>query len=237
MNGTRYLCGFTFGGRHSFAPFAETIQQVERDLAAGATYLEGDVWANVVDATSYYPQAQGAVFFSPDDLDSWAAPINEVEREVDWCLRDDSETWLRVARVEHVADGLAYRDGLRRAPITSPQRMHAFRRLSAASGCLASPRPGELRDPVRVSPSSEGCWGTVGHLRRLQRRSSPDSARQGSGSGLACNAPSLCSIAAVSPGRAAPVRRLDAGKSVSVSSNSAGIERSWSSAIAALTEK
>ena len=46
LNGTRYLCGLTFGGRHSFTPFSERIQQVERDLAAGGpTYLEGDVWA------------------------------------------------------------------------------------------------------------------------------------------------------------------------------------------------
>lgn len=122
LNSTRYLCGFTFSGRHSFAPFAETIEQVERDLAAGATYLEGDVWATVVDVTSYYPHAQGVVLFSPEVLDSWAAPINQVEREVDWCIGDDSETWLRVARVEHVADGL---------PIEMAYGVRRSRRLNA----------------------------------------------------------------------------------------------------------
>lgn len=106
LDGTRYLCGFTFAGRHTFVPFAETIQQVERDLVAGAIYLEGDVWANVIDATSYFPQAQGAVFFSRDELGTWTVPVNELEREVDWCLRNDPETWLRVARVERVGDGL-----------------------------------------------------------------------------------------------------------------------------------
>ena len=105
LDGTRYLCGFTFTGRHSFTPFAESIQQVVRDLAAGATYLDGDVWANVEDATPFFPNAQGAVLFSRSELDSWASPIIEVERKADWCLRDQTEVWRGVARVEHIVGG------------------------------------------------------------------------------------------------------------------------------------
>lgn len=117
FEGTRYLCGFTFTGRHSFTPFAETGRQVELDLAAGASYLDGDVWANVDDATRLFPRAQGAVLFSRGELDYWVSPISELEREADWCLRDDTDAWLSVIRTEQFTDGLpqsvAY--GVRRA--------------------------------------------------------------------------------------------------------------------------
>jgi hypothetical protein len=117
FEGVRCLCGFTFTGRHSFTPFAETVQQVKRDLAAGASYLVGDVWANVDDATPHFSRAQGAVWFSRSELASWASPITELEREVDWCLRDDNEIWLGIVRSEQVSAGfplpVAY--GVRRA--------------------------------------------------------------------------------------------------------------------------
>ena len=63
---TRYLCGVTFTGRLSFSPFAETIDQVERDVAQGAVYLEGDVWANIEQVK--LPRAQGMVYVSQSDL-------------------------------------------------------------------------------------------------------------------------------------------------------------------------
>lgn len=117
FEGTRYLCGFTFTGRHSFTPFAETVRQVEFDLAAGASYLEGDVWASVDDATRSFPRAQGAVMFSRDELNSWVMPIGELEREADWCLKGDTDAWLSVIRTEQFTGGLpqsvAY--GVRRA--------------------------------------------------------------------------------------------------------------------------
>ncbi|WP_433165879.1 hypothetical protein [Kribbella sp. CA-247076] len=115
--GVRYLCGFTFIRRHSFTPFAETVRQVERDLASGASYLHGDVWANVDDVTRLFPHAQGTVWFSRSELDSWASPITQLEREADWCLRDDTEAWLSVVRTEQLNAGfplpVAY--GVRRA--------------------------------------------------------------------------------------------------------------------------
>ena len=117
IEGIRYLCGFTFIGRHSFTPFAETVRQVERDLAAGASYLDGDVWANIDDATRLFSRAQGAVWVSRRELGSWASPITELEREADWCLRDDTEVWLGVIRTERLSAGfplpVAY--GVRRA--------------------------------------------------------------------------------------------------------------------------
>jgi hypothetical protein len=117
FEGIRYLCGFTFTGRHSFTPFAETVGQVGRDLAAGASYLGGDVWANVDDVTELFPRAQGAVLFSRSELASWASPITELEREVGWCLGDDNEVWLGIVRDEQVSAGfpLAVAYGVRRA--------------------------------------------------------------------------------------------------------------------------
>lgn len=29
--------------------------------------------------------------FSRGELDSWVSPISELEREADWCLRDDTD--------------------------------------------------------------------------------------------------------------------------------------------------
>jgi hypothetical protein len=117
FDGIRYLCGFTFIGRHSFMPFSETIQQVERDLASGATYLAGDASANVDNATHLFPHAHGAVWFSRSELESWASPITQLEREADWCLRDDTDVWRGVVRVEQPSAGIpkqmAY--GVRRA--------------------------------------------------------------------------------------------------------------------------
>ena len=117
IKGIHYLCGFTFIGRHSFSPFAETVRQVEHDLAAGAAYLYGDVWANVDDATRLFPRAQGAVLVSRTELDSWASPLTELERDADWCLRDDTEPWLGVIRTEQLSAGLplAVAYGVRRA--------------------------------------------------------------------------------------------------------------------------
>lgn len=106
FEGIRHLCGFTFTGRHSFTPFAETVRQVERDIAAGASYLDGDVWANVDDATHLFPRAQGAVWFSRNDLESWASPIAQLERGVDWCLRDETEVWRGVVRIEQLSAGI-----------------------------------------------------------------------------------------------------------------------------------
>ncbi len=121
--GMCYLCGFTFVGRHSFSPFAETVRQVERDLAAGASYLEGDVWANVDNATQQFPRAQGAVWFSRNQLDSWASPIKKLVREADWCLRGETEVWLSVVRIEQPSEGfpLPMAHGVRRA-----RRLNAY---------------------------------------------------------------------------------------------------------------
>ena len=105
LEGIRYLYGFTFIGRHSFTPFAETVRQVERDVAAGASYLEGDMWGNVDDATHLFPRAQGVVCFSRSDLESWASPMTQLERDVDWCLRDDTEVWRGVVRIEQLSAG------------------------------------------------------------------------------------------------------------------------------------
>lgn len=125
IDSIRYLYGFTFIGRHSFTPFAETVRQVEYDLTAGASYLEGDLWANVDDATGHFPRAQGVVLFSRRELDSWASPITELQREADWSLGDDSEVWLGVIRTEQLSAGL---------PLSVTYGVRRARRLNA---CVA----------------------------------------------------------------------------------------------------
>jgi hypothetical protein len=122
LEGVRYICGFTFVGRHTFSPFAETVEQVDRDLESGVSYLGGDVWANVDDVTRLFPRAQGAVFFSRSDVPSWASPITELERKADWCLRDETELWRRIVRLEHLS---AYPQSAR-YEIRRARRLNAF---------------------------------------------------------------------------------------------------------------
>jgi hypothetical protein len=101
LEDVRYLCGFTFADQRSFSPFAETAEQIERDVAAGMPYLIGDVTANTENAQHLYPRAQGGVYFSPTDVMLWAAPTVAVERETDWQTWGEAETWRQVVRTEH----------------------------------------------------------------------------------------------------------------------------------------
>lgn len=122
LDGTRYLCGFTFSGRHSFTPFVETVEQVEHDLAAGVSYVRGDMWNNVQDATTRFPSAQGAVFFSRDQLSSWTTPVSASELESEWNALDGDNAWKGVARVEQLSAGL---------PLTVAYGVRRARRLNA----------------------------------------------------------------------------------------------------------
>lgn len=115
-NGTPYLVGFTFADQLSFAPFVETADQVEKDIAAGFTYLKGDVAANVENVTDQFPRAQGGVFHSPSDIATWATPVTETRFEKDWVTVFEADQWDHTVSVEHpglLPDHVAY--GLRRS--------------------------------------------------------------------------------------------------------------------------
>jgi hypothetical protein len=101
LGDTSYVFGFTFIERYSFAPFVETIEQANRDIAAGYPYLVGDVSENVEDASGQFPLArQGGVLSSRDDVTSWASPITRTEREKDWCVGFDADVWRRLVAIE-----------------------------------------------------------------------------------------------------------------------------------------
>lgn len=96
----RYVCGMTFANHRSFSPFAETVAQVERDVAAGMPYLIGEVAANVENVSTRFPQAVGGVFFSRADVSSWATPVDNLESDVDWHSYFDANAWQSVVRLD-----------------------------------------------------------------------------------------------------------------------------------------
>jgi hypothetical protein len=100
-DGAAYLVGFTFADQLSFSPFVETIEQVERDIAAGFTYLQGDVEANVVQVTDRFPRAQGGVFHSPKDVTTWATPVTQTRYDKDWVASFDAGWWKHTVTLEH----------------------------------------------------------------------------------------------------------------------------------------
>lgn len=116
FEGPRYVCGFTFEGRHSFAPFAETSEQVERDVSSGFSYVVGAATANLEDVTQLLPQArQGAVLFSANEFDEWTSTFANTATG-DWCSWGDPDDWQRVVRVENTLGvPLQVRYELRRA--------------------------------------------------------------------------------------------------------------------------
>lgn len=96
----RYLCGMTFANRRSFSPFAETVAQVERDVAAGMPYLIGEVAANVENVSARFPRAAGGVFFSRAEVTSWATPVDNLESDADWHSYFDANAWQSVVRLD-----------------------------------------------------------------------------------------------------------------------------------------
>lgn len=107
-----YLVGFTFADQLSFSPFVETPEQVDRDIAAGFTYLRGDVAANVENVThKFLMPPTGAVLHSPKDVATWATPLTQTTYGTDWMLGFDRDTWQHVVSVEHpgwLPDFVAY---------------------------------------------------------------------------------------------------------------------------------
>lgn len=99
---TAYLVGFTFVDQLSFSPFVETPEQVDRDMAAGSTYLQGDVASNVENVTHKFPMPPaGAVLLSPEDVATWATPLTQTKYITDWMTGFDPDSWRHIVSVEH----------------------------------------------------------------------------------------------------------------------------------------
>ena len=125
---TPYVYGQTFVGRHSFAPFVETVEQANCDIGSGYPYLDGNIAANFDEVTDRFPEAlQGSVIASRGDVLSWASPIAHIDVHDDWHGPGvAAESWAQVVKMEvdtRLPDGFTF--GPRRA-----------RRLNA----LVSPR-------------------------------------------------------------------------------------------------
>lgn len=97
-----YVYGQTFVGRHSFAPFVETVEQANYDIGMGYPYLEGNIAANFDDVTDRFPEAlQGSVIASRGDVLSWASPIAHIDIREDWHGPGvDVESWTGVVKME-----------------------------------------------------------------------------------------------------------------------------------------
>lgn len=107
-----YLVGFTFADQLSFSPFVETPEQVDRDIAAGFAYLQGDVAVNVESVTDKFSMPpNSAVLYSPKDVTTWATPLTQTRYEADWMIGFDPDSWRHIVSVEHrgyVPDFIAY---------------------------------------------------------------------------------------------------------------------------------
>lgn len=102
MEETPYLVGFTFADQLSFSPFVETPVQVDRDIAAGFAYLQGDAAANVKNVTHRFSMsAAGAVFHSPMDVATWATPLTQTRHGADWMTGFHPDGWRHIVSVEH----------------------------------------------------------------------------------------------------------------------------------------
>lgn len=100
--GKPYLVGFTFADHLSFSPFVETPEQIDRDIAAGFTYLKGDVVANVENVTHKFPMPPGgAVFHTPKDVATWATPLTQTRYRTDWMTGFAPDSWQHIVSVEH----------------------------------------------------------------------------------------------------------------------------------------
>lgn len=102
VDGTPYVYGQTFVGRHSFAPFVESIDQANFDIGLGYAYLTGNIAANFDDVTDRFPEAlQGVVLASRGDVLDWASPLPSIDSREDWHGHGvDAESWARVAKME-----------------------------------------------------------------------------------------------------------------------------------------
>lgn len=125
-----YVFGFTFDGRHSFAAFSETIEQVNHDISLGFPYFSGDLAANVEGANEAFPDAlQGVVLASREEVSSWGTPVTRVHVQGDWSTID-GEGWSQFVGLENKAI----------VPISMRHEIRRARRLNALTPPSATRR-------------------------------------------------------------------------------------------------
>lgn len=100
-DGTPYVVGFTFADQLAFSPFIEAADQVERDVASGFPYLEGDLPANVTQVEEKFPGSQGGVLYSAEDVTIWASPIAQTRYDTDWLTVNSLDWWERLVALQH----------------------------------------------------------------------------------------------------------------------------------------
>lgn len=81
----QYVYGYTFVDRLSFAPFYEQIDQVNKDIAGGFPYCQGNLPANVSDVSDQHPDApQSQVLQSLSEIETWTTPVTQITHDTDW---------------------------------------------------------------------------------------------------------------------------------------------------------
>lgn len=100
LDGTRYVFGHTFVDGLSYAPFVETIEQLSLDMAAGYSYVVGNVLENTVNRTDNVGTVQGAVFQSPHDIETWTTAAPSGGWDQDWADEKTVSTWHRLVEME-----------------------------------------------------------------------------------------------------------------------------------------
>tara|TARA_R110002051_G_scaffold208264_1_gene274191 strand:- start:2616 stop:3725 length:1110 start_codon:yes stop_codon:yes gene_type:complete len=101
VEGSPYVVGFTFDGRHSFAAFSETIEQINFDISLGFPYFSGDLLTNVVVANEQFPDAlQGVVLSSREAIETWGTAESGVEVRDDWMAFED-DSWGKFVGLEN----------------------------------------------------------------------------------------------------------------------------------------
>ena len=109
-----YLVGFTFVGHLAFAPFVETADQVQKDMAAGYPYVIGDISSNTADCRRDFPGVMGSVLYSNNRISSWTSPAPNGLWNHDWLHEGEQEMeqiWSRMIEMERsaISSFLVYR--------------------------------------------------------------------------------------------------------------------------------
>ena len=98
--------GLTFTGQCAFVPFFETQDQVIADVARGANYHEGDVFANtyVNDQIRDIFGLYQPTLCSRTPLESWIGPaLQRAEVDVEWSAYETPDYWRPMWWIESAA--------------------------------------------------------------------------------------------------------------------------------------
>jgi len=92
--GSVHFGGFTFDQGRAFTPFIETLAQVEADIAAGYSYLTGDLATEAQDVSRLFG-GKDLVLAAQRPIADWAIQIELDHMDEDFSSFGDAQDWLR----------------------------------------------------------------------------------------------------------------------------------------------